>query len=346
MTSVDRYLVEAVPDPARPGSAPAGSPARVHAPADPVPLEHRGVAVGPSERVSTRPPRRRRLSSVSWRPAGRRARSRSPRTPRQPGCGGCCHQPPDHPTSPCRRTSIPDPAGVDASHRLDIDPARVSFRSGIPCTNPLRALVDLAATADHRTVSAPSTRPYRRRLVSGQALDAELERRTARGRRGVRPLTADPGRSRRDRGARRQRPRTGNPLLLDRGASRHRFRGGKAGPDDRYRLDFMLLPPVAMEVDGYTHHWSPEAKAADEARRNQLRLDGLFLLVYTWIDIRAEQRRVYRELTTALALQPTSRRCRPGSWPRRRGPGRPPPPTAGPVRARRCAGPCPRPPTP
>jgi hypothetical protein len=62
----------------------------------------------------------------------------------------------------------------------------------------------------------------------------------------------------------------------------------------------MLIPPVAMEVDGYTHHWSPEAKAHDEARRNQLRLDGIFLLVYTWIDIRHDQYRMHRDLTTAL----------------------------------------------
>ena len=52
-----------------------------------------------------------------------------------------------------------------------------------------------------------------------------------------------------------------------------------------------------MEVDGYTHHWSPEAKAADEARpESQLLLGGLFLLVYTWIDLRLEQRRVYQEM--------------------------------------------------
>ena len=55
-----------------------------------------------------------------------------------------------------------------------------------------------------------------------------------------------------------------------------------------------------MEIDGYTHHWSPEAMAHDEARRNRLRLDGIFLLVYTWLDVRCPVR-MYRELTTALA---------------------------------------------
>ena len=72
-----------------------------------------------------------------------------------------------------------------------------------------------------------------------------------------------------------------------------------------------------MEVDGYTHHWSPEAKAGDEARRNRLRLDGIFLLVYTWIDVRFEQFRMRTEISTALA------RFAPGPHPA--GPHAPPP---------------------
>jgi hypothetical protein len=58
---------------------------------------------------------------------------------------------------------------------------------------------------------------------------------------------------------------------------------------------------VAVEVDGYAYHWSPEAKARDESRRNQLRLSGIFLLVYTWRDIRMEPGRVIREVTAALS---------------------------------------------
>ncbi len=89
--------------------------------------------------------------------------------------------------------------------------------------------------------------------------------------------------------------------LLDQWGSPIVGREVKTGPDDRYRLDFMLLHPVAMEIDGYTHHWSPEAAAHDHARRNELRLGGLFLLEYTWIDVRADQLRMYQEITTALA---------------------------------------------
>ena len=38
--------------------------------------------------------------------------------------------------------------GVELHRPADLDPGRVSYRRGIPCTDPLRALVDLAAAAD------------------------------------------------------------------------------------------------------------------------------------------------------------------------------------------------------
>jgi hypothetical protein len=187
-------------------------------------------------------------------------------------------------------------------HRLgDLDPARISYRRGIPCTDPLRTLVDLAASNDRQIVIEALDQALSTRLVSGQAINAELERRAARGRRGVRPLREILT----DRGI------IGAPhpsvleretvYLLNRWGVPIHAREVRAGPDGRYRLDFVLVPPVAMEVDGYTYHWSPEAKAHDEARRNQLRLDGIFLLVYTWLDVRVDQRRIFVETTAALA---------------------------------------------
>jgi very-short-patch-repair endonuclease len=55
-----------------------------------------------------------------------------------------------------------------------------------------------------------------------------------------------------------------------------------------------------IEVDGFAYHWSPEAKAYDEARRNRLRLGGSFLLVYSWRDICFDGRRVAQEALVAL----------------------------------------------
>lgn len=213
---------------------------------------------------------------------------------------GLLDRAPERPVLSVPRPAHPQVRGVDLHRSSDLDPGRVSYRRGIPCTDPLRALVDLAATADPEVGTHALDQALSTRLVSGRAIAAELERRAARGRRGVRPLRhivasrgiiGAPGASVLERETIVLLHRWGIPV------TGHEV---KAGPDDRYRLDFTLVPPVAMEVDGYTHHWSPEAKAHDEARRNRLRLDGLFLLVYTWIDIRRDQFRMHRELTTAL----------------------------------------------
>ena len=109
------------------------------------------------------------------------------------------------------------------------------------------------------------------------------------------------------------------------------------GPDGRYRIDFLIGAGLVVEVDGYAYHWSPEAKRHDDTRRNRLRLEGWVVLVYSWLDIRRDGRRVGREIASAkLRLGITGRpgaatatattgRCPPGSWPRHREPGRPPP---------------------
>jgi hypothetical protein len=73
-----------------------------------------------------------------------------------------------------------------------------------------------------------------------------------------------------------------------------------AGDDGRYRIDTMLDPAVAMEVDGYTYHSSPEAKGNDERRRNRIRLGGIFLMVYDWVDVSRDGRRVLSECRQAL----------------------------------------------
>jgi hypothetical protein len=214
---------------------------------------------------------------------------------------GLLDRPPEQPVVSVPRPAHPQLRGVELHRQSDLDSNRVSYRKGIPCTDPLRALVDLAATADQGVVTRALDQGLASRLVSGRAVAAELERRAARGRRGVRPLR-DIVASRGIIGAPRASVLEREAiLLLDRWGIPVTGHEVRAGPDDRYRLDFMLRPPVAMEVDGYTHHWSPEAKAHDEARRNRLRIDGIFLLVYTWIDIRRDQFRMHRELTTALA---------------------------------------------
>ena len=47
-----------------------------------------------------------------------------------------------------------------------------------------------------------------------------------------------------------------------------------AGPDGEYRVDFCLVDPVMLEVDGYVWHFSPEHQDRDDERRNRCKLAG------------------------------------------------------------------------
>jgi hypothetical protein len=72
--------------------------------------------------------------------------------------------------------------------------------------------------------------------------------------------------------------------------------------DGRYRLDMVLRPRLALEVDGYAFHWSPEAKAADSRRRNELRLSGIVVLEADWITVIREPQRLQATVLTAIGL--------------------------------------------
>jgi hypothetical protein len=185
-------------------------------------------------------------------------------------------------------------------HRLS-DAPLVSVLRNIPCTNPLRTLVDLAAVAEHNAVVDAVDRALARRLVTVEGLEAEIRRLSRRGRRGAGVL----------RKVLTQRGMISGPpasvlesrtlRLLRSGGIEPLGREVKMGPDGCYRIDFTLDPTVAMEADGYTYHRSAEAKANDERRRNEIRLSGQFLLVYDWITITRDGRRVLAECRQALA---------------------------------------------
>ncbi len=207
------------------------------------------------------------------------------------------------PRVPC--VTVPRPAHPRLSNAVvhrsrDLDPARTVFHRNVPCTDPIRTLVDLAAVTGPALITGAVDRALARGLLSTEAITAEIDRRASKGRAGIRALSHILS----DRGL----VGVPEPSVLEADALRLFAKWGiavqsrevRSGPDGRYRIDFVLTPPVAVEVDGYAYHWSPEAKARDEARRNQLRLSGIFLLVYTWRDIRFEPARVGREVTAAL----------------------------------------------
>ena len=186
-------------------------------------------------------------------------------------------------------------------HRPVDYPAHVVAVRHIPCTNPLRTLVDLAAACREDELDDAVDRALAQRLLTVGAIEAEVHRLGRPGRTGV-------GRM---RGALRRRGLTGapHPSVLESRTLRLLRRFGiqplatevRVGPDGRYRVDIVLAPGVIMEVDGFAYHFDPEQLAEDKRRRTQIRLSGTTVLEYTWRDIVHDPRRVISEVRQALA---------------------------------------------
>jgi hypothetical protein len=185
-------------------------------------------------------------------------------------------------------------------HRLS-DPPLVSVLRNIPCTNPLRTLVDLAAVAERMTVVDAVDRALAKKLVTVEGLEAEIRRLSRHGRRGVGVLRTVLAQRGMISGPPASVLESRTVRLLRSGGIEPIAREVKVGPDGCYRIDLTLDLMVGMEVDGYTYHRSAEAKAQDERRRNEIRLSGIFLLVYDWITITRDSRRVLAECRQALA---------------------------------------------
>jgi very-short-patch-repair endonuclease len=213
---------------------------------------------------------------------------------------GLLDRPPDRPAVTVSRTGRARVRGVDVHRPVDY-PAGVVVVRNIPCTNPLRTLVDLAAVSPARVVDDVVDRALAKRLLSVEGIEAELGRLQRQGRGGVGALRA----------SLRRRGFVGapQPSVLESRTLRllrqHRIQPlaceVRMGPGGRYRVDLLLAPRVVMEVDGFAYHADPEQVAEDKRRRTRIRLDGTVLLDYTWRDILYDSRRVMREVRQALA---------------------------------------------
>jgi hypothetical protein len=161
--------------------------------------------------------------------------------------------------------------------------------------------VDLSAEVSPDVLDDAIDKALATRLMSREALAAEIRRLGWKGRIGPRVL-------------RRALMRRGlveppHPSVLEGKILRLLSRAGirplsvevTTGPDARYRIDILLTQHVAVEVDGYTYHGAPESMAYDARRRNRLRLDGFLLLVFTWSDVVHDASRVLAEIREALA---------------------------------------------
>jgi very-short-patch-repair endonuclease len=192
--------------------------------------------------------------------------------------------------------------GVIVHRSTDLDRGQTKVTKGIPHTDALRTLVDLGATVSIDALTDAVDRALADRLVTIRRLARELDRVGRSGRRGagaLRRLLTDRGLV----GAPHPSVLESKTIRLFR---RHHLPEPKVelttGPDGEYRIDFAYdLIRLAVEVDGYVWHFSPEHQQRDHARRNRLQAQGWHILVYTWRDVVDEPARVASEIAALYA---------------------------------------------
>jgi hypothetical protein len=178
----------------------------------------------------------------------------------------------------------------------------ISNRRGIPTTNPVVTLVDLAGGPEPFLLHEAVDSALAVRLVTVEGLLNAAARLARRGRRGPKQLVKHL----------EQRGFAGAPapsVLESRAlrllaANRITVESCEVLVEGtRYRLDIQLEGGLVVELDGYAYHWSPDQKRYDDARRNKLRVLGYEILVYDWQSVTRKQREMVGEIRAALALR-------------------------------------------
>lgn len=199
-------------------------------------------------------------------------------------------------------------SGAFDLHRLSGSPPAISMRGQFPTTNPLRTLVDLAGVVPPAELDDAVDRAIALKLVTVTGLQAEVGRLSRQGRKGTGALRRGLVRRGLAEGPHPSVLEARFHRLLDIGGLRAEAVEVVAGEDGQFRIDARLDGTVHVEVDGHSFHSTPEQKAADDRRRNELRMAGIFLLVYSWQDVLKDGRRIIAEMHQALARFGSGRR--------------------------------------
>jgi len=175
---------------------------------------------------------------------------------------------------------------------------RAVFRRGLPCTDPIRTIIDCAAGATAEDLDDLVDRALARKIVRHERLLKSVVASTDfRHHRGRPRLVA----------RFKARGVTGSPhpsvleSRMGRLLRRHRIPEPRAelwwGPDRSYRLDF-AFPEVRLviEVDGYAGHFAPEKQRYDRRRDQRLRRAGWTVLRYDWWEVTYDAARVAQEI--------------------------------------------------
>jgi hypothetical protein len=197
---------------------------------------------------------------------------------------------------------------VRLHHSRDLDPARIVQRRGlIAVTDPLRTVIDLGGVVGSKVIDSVIDRGLAAGTFTVEGLQAELSRLRRPGRAGPRQVARAL--------QRRGMLEAPTPSVLESKVLRllTRWNIPVAGVevsvlDGRYRLDVAILPGLALEVDGYAYHWSPEAMAADNRRRNAIQAAGTIVVTTSWHTVVHTPALLRQELDAAICAWQRRRR--------------------------------------
>lgn len=200
---------------------------------------------------------------------------------------------------PPRSPRLRPPARV---HRIkDLQPELTVLRERLRITDPIRTLVDLGLGADRTVVADSLAIAISSKLLPVEAVETLRWRLSRRGRNGVGVIGAVlDDRALRDRpeGSLLEARFSGLALRHDLPRLAYQHEVWDAG---RFvaRVDAAVVPLcIAIEVDGFRSHSSPDAFQHDRSRQNRLISLGWLVLRFTWNDVvrrPAEVARVIRE---------------------------------------------------
>ena len=176
-------------------------------------------------------------------------------------------------------------------------PFKVQVKNRIPCTDAVRTIFDCAGEATPEQIDDLLDRALARRAVRLSDVVGALGKRQYRHHKG-RPLLAQ-------RLAKRGVTGSPAPSVLESRMARLFEEYGlpvpraevQWGPQRRYRLDFAYPHlRLAIEVDGWTAHFTPEQQRRDNQRSNTLARAGWTVLHYDWWEVTYESERVAKEI--------------------------------------------------
>jgi very-short-patch-repair endonuclease len=197
------------------------------------------------------------------------------------------------------RARWPRLRGVRVHRSTDLRPDHVTVRRAIPTTKPLRTLVDLGAAAPWAVADALE-RGLTAKLFGLAAADAVLDDLGRKGRTGVGVLRLALD----NRALGRDVPESLLEVRMARLIRRH----GLPMPEYQHvvvpgiRVDFAYPElKIAIEVDGFGVHGTPEALSADLERQNRLVQMGWIVLRFTWKQVVKQPDLVARTLLVTLS---------------------------------------------